>query len=307
MIGFILRRLAVTAPLVVAVLVGTFLLVRLAPGDPLSGERNLPPEIRRALEQYYGLDQSLDRQLLHYLNRVARGDLGPSYRYRDRTVNQVIREGLPVSAQLGLLAYAVALVLGLLAGVMSATRPSSLRAKLILSFATLGISVPSFVSGPILILIFSFVFYLLPPAGWGEWRHLVLPVVTLSGVYVAYIAKLVKSGLSEVMQADFIRTVRSAGVPENRVLWKFGLRSAILPAVTFSGPAIAFLVTGTVVVEQIFAIPGLGHFFVEAATNRDYTLLTGIAIFVSAAVMLMNLVVDVAAAVIDPRVRIRTG
>lgn len=304
MTAFVLRRLFAALPLVLLVLVGSFLLVRLAPGDPLNGERDLPPQVRMSLEKHYGLDQRWHRQLWHYLEGVARGDLGPSYRFRDRTVNQIIRQGLPVSAGLGLLAYAIALLLGLALGLLGADGRRRWLGRVSMILAMLGISIPNFVLGPLLVLVFSFTLYWLPPAGWGSWRHIVLPALTLSSVYVAYIARLTRGSLSEAMQADFIRTARSLGSPETRLLMKFGLRNALLPVITFSGPAVAFLITGTVVVEKIFAVPGLGNFFVQAATNRDYTLLLGIVLFVSVTLILMNLIVDLIYAVVDPRIRL---
>lgn len=303
MISYILGRITVAIPLIFAVAVGTYALVRLAPGDPLRSERELNPEIRLALRRYYGLDQPVSRQVWRYLRRLAEGDLGPSYKYKDRSVNQVIAAALPVSASLGTLAYAFALLTGLLLGMLSVVSRSKWGSRIAVYLSALGISVPNFVLGPLLILFFSFTLYWLPPAGWGEPRHFVLPVLTLSGVYVAYVARLVRSGLTEAIHTDFIRTARAAGIGERRLLLKWALRNAILPVITFSGPALAFLITGTVVVERIFAIPGLGNFFVEAATNRDYTLLAGIALFVATAVIVMNLLVDVLAAWVDPRIR----
>ncbi len=303
MTAFIFKRLLTALPLLFLVLTTSFLLVRLAPGSPFLKERDLPPETLRSLEDRYGLNQPWSHQFGRYLKGLARGDLGPSYRYRDKSVNQIIREGLPISAELGLLAYGIALVSGLTFGLLSAAAPGAWWSQTSMLLATLGISVPNFVLGPLLALLFGVTLYWLPPAGWGGWRHAILPALTLSGAYAAYIARLTRAGILTAMATDFARTARAVGVGQVRLLLRHVLRNAILPVITFSGPALAFLITGTVVVEKVYAIPGLGNFFVKAAFNRDYTLLMGIVIFVSTSLIVMNLVVDVFYAIVDPRIR----
>lgn len=303
MLRFILARAALTLPLILLIITLTFFLVRLAPGSPLAGERGLPPEIRANLERHYGLDQPWYMQYRNYIRGLLRFDLGPSYKYKDVSVNDLIRSGLPISARLGLLAYLIAVMVGLPLGVLAAVKRQTLADRSLMALALLGISVPNFVLGPLLILIFSLILFWLPPAGWGEPQHIVLPAVTLAAPYIAYIARLTRGGVLEVLQQDHIQTARAKGLHEPQVIWRHALRAGILPVVSFTGPALAFLITGTVVVEKIFAIPGLGNFFVQAAFNRDYTLVLGIVLFVSTALLLLNLLVDIVYAMLDPRIR----
>ncbi len=307
MVGFIARRLLWTIPLVLVIVTLTFWLLRLAPGSPLTQERAMPPEIRAHLERFYGLNRPWYEQYGRYLGRLVRGDLGPSYRYRDVTVNEIIRRGLPVSARVGLLAYGLALGLGIPFGLLAAVRGACWIAHLPLTLAVLALSIPNFVLGPLLMLLFALTWYWLPPAGWGEWRHYVLPVITLSAGYIGIIARLTRNGLKEVLSQEYIRAARAKGLPESRVLLRHAVRLALVPVLSFTGPSLAFLVTGTVVVEQIFALPGLGMFFVQAAFNRDYTVVLGVVVFVSLMLILLNLVVDIAYALVDPRISYGAG
>jgi len=303
MLRFILARAALTLPLILLIITLTFFLVRLAPGSPLASERGVPPEIRANLERYYGLDQPWYVQYRNYLRGLVRFDLGPSYKYKDVTVNDLIRRGLPISAQLGALAYVLALLLGVPFGLIAAAKHGSLTDRSLMGLALLGISIPNFVLGPLLILLFGLILLWLPPAGWGDPAHIILPAVTLAAPYVAYLARLTRGGVLEVLRQEHIQTARAKGLSEQLVLFRHALRAGILPVVSFTGPALAFLITGTVVVERIFAIPGLGDLFVRAAFNRDYTLILGIVLFVSTALLTMNLLVDIAYALLDPRIR----
>lgn len=303
MLRYTLVRLGITIPVIFLVITLSFFLVRLAPGTPLTGERGLPPEIRAHLERHYGLDQPWHVQYWNYLRGLLRLDLGPSYRNQDTSVNDIIARGLPISAQLGLLAYALALLLGLPIGLLAAAKHQSPVDRSLMALALLGMSLPNFVLGPLLILVFSLTFVWLPPAGWGQWSHRLLPTVTLAAPYVAYIARLTRSGVLDILKQDHIQTARAKGLDERLILLRHALRAGLFPLVSFTGPALAFLVTGTVVVERIFAIPGLGNFFVQAAFNRDYTLILGIVLFVCTTLLLLNLVVDIAYALLDPRIR----
>lgn len=302
MLGFVARRLVLTIPLVFVIVTATFALLRLAPGSPLARERAMPPEIRAHLERFYGLDRPWYEQYINYLRGVIRGDLGPSYRYRDVTVNEIISRGLPVSARLGVLAYGIALLVGIPCGILAAVRASSWMAHLPLALAVLALSIPNFVLGPLLVLVFALTWYWLPPAGWGEWRHYVLPVITLSSGYIGIIARLTRNGLREILSQEYIRAAYAKGVPESEIILTHALRPALVPVLSFTGPSLAFLVTGTVVVEQIFALPGLGSFFVQAAFHRDYTVVLGVVLFISLVLILLNLLVDVAYALLDPRI-----
>lgn len=303
MLRFILARAALTVPLIFIIITLSFFLVRLAPGSPWASERGLPPEIHANLERHYGLDQPWYIQYKNYLHGLLRFDLGPSYKYKDVTVNELIRRGLPISAQLGLLAYALALLLGVPLGLIAAAKRDSLTDRSLMGLALLGISIPSFVLGPLLILLFSLTFFWLPPMGWGDLKHVILPSVALAAPYVAYLARLTRAGMLDVLRQEYIQTARAKGLTEHSVLFRHALRMGILPVVSFTGPALAFLITGTVVVERVFAVPGLGNFFVQAAFNRDYTLILGIVLFVSAALLVMNLLVDITYALLDPRIR----
>lgn len=302
MARFVARRLVLTIPLVFLIVTLTFALLRLAPGNPLARERAMPPEIRAHLERFYGLNRPWYEQYINYLRGLLRGDLGPSYRYREVTVNEIIGRGLPVSARIGVLAYGVALLVGIPCGVLAAVRASSWMAQLPLALTVLLLSIPNFVLGPLLVLLLALTWYWLPPAGWGEGRHYILPVMTLSAGYIGLIARLTRNGLKEVLSQEYIRTAYAKGVSESTVILKHALRPALVPVLSLTGPSLAFLVTGTVVVEQVFALPGLGTFFVQAAFNRDYTVVLGVVLFVSVSLIFLNLLVDIAYAIVDPRI-----
>ena len=316
-------------PLVLLVLTITFFMVSLAPGSPFSKERKLPPEIEANLNAKYGFDQSRWKQYTRFMGRILgftydtetksyswrpSPDFGDSTKYRDRRVNDIILEALPVSIVLGLTAYLIALALGLTTGVLSSLKPNSLLDYTTMSSAMMGVSIPNFVLGPLLVIVFSLTIYWFPPARmeWAvEWGYvriptlktMVLPALTLAALYVAYIARMTRSGMLETLRQDYIRTARAKGLSERRVVLGHALRGGLLPVVSFTGPALAFLISGTIVVETIFSVPGLGRYFIDAANNRDHFLLLGITAFVAVSLMIFNLLVDIAYAWIDPRIR----
>jgi oligopeptide transport system permease protein len=299
---FVLRRVAISIPVIFLVATTTFFIMRLAPGGPFMSEKAIPPEILANLQAKYGLDQPLWVQYGRYLHSLLRLDLGPSYKYPERTVNQIIASGFPVSLELGLAALIFALLLGIPAGVVSAVKHRSFVDHLTMGVVLLGISVPTFVLGPLLILVFSLTLFWYPPGLWGTARQMVLPAVTLGMAYAVYIARLTRAGMLEVLQQDYIRTARAKGLGELRILWKHALNGSMLPVVSFLGPAIADLVTGSIVVEKVFAIPGLGRFFVDSAFSRDYTVVMGTVLFYAVLLILANMVVDVFYQLMDPRI-----
>lgn len=294
-------------PTLLLVIVLAFLMVHAAPGGPFDRERVLPPETREALEAAYNLDEPLHRQLLAYLSQLARGDLGPSYRYRDHTVGELIANAFPVSLKLGAMAMLLAVVVGVTAGSLAALRRNTLLDRALMGFAMTGISIPVFVVAPVLVLLLAVKLQWLP-AGWsgneGMGKYL-LPVIVLALPQIAYIARLTRASMIDVLASDFIRTARAQGLGTSAVVRYHALKPAMLPVLSYMGPAVAAILSGSVVVEEIFGIPGLGNFFVRGALNRDYTLVLGIVIFYAALVVLLNLVVDLLYGVIDPRIRRR--
>lgn len=301
---FILRRLLVIGPMLLVVVSLTWGLIRMAPGNFYSGEKKLPPAIEKNIREKYGLDRPWYVQYGRMLGNTVRGDFGESLKYPGTSVNSILASTLPVSATLGILAYLLALVVGITAGTIAALRQNSRADYASMAAAMVGISMPNFVLGPTLVLLFALTWYWLPPARWdGFSRHLILPVLTLSAVYMAYIARLTRSGMLEVLRSNYIRTARAKGLSERDVVVRHAVRGGLLPVVSYSGPALAFLISGTVVVERIFALPGLGNYFINANLNRDEPLIIGIVAFMSIAVLLFNLLVDVAYAFFDPRIR----
>ncbi|MSO18969.1 MAG: ABC transporter permease subunit [Acidobacteria bacterium] len=302
MIKFILRRCLISIPVMFLVASTTFFIMRFAPGGPFVSERAIPPAIQASLQAKYGLNQPLLVQYGKYLYNLAHFDLGPSYKYPDRTVNEIIATAFPVSLQLGLAALCFALLLGLPAGVLAAVKQGRAADHLTMGLILFGVSVPTFVMGPLLVFVFSLTLYWLPPALWGSWDQMILPGVTLGLPYSVYIARLTRSELIDVLKQDYIRTARAKGVSEFRILWKHARNSTLMPVVSFLGPALADLVTGSIVVEKVFAIPGLGRYFVESAFSRDYTTVLGTVVFYAGLLIAANLVVDVAYKFLDPRI-----
>ena len=305
MFQFILKRLIILVPMVLIVVSLTWGLIRLAPGNFYTGEKRLPPAIEKNIRAKYGLDKPWYVQYGRMIGNVLRGDFGDSLTYPGQSVNSILARTLPVSATLGILAYLLALMVGLTAGTTAALNQNSKGDYISMALAMLGISLPNFVLGPLLVLIFSLTLYWLPPARWGTFPsvNIILPVLTLSAIYMAYIARLTRSGMLEVLRADYVRTARAKGLSEPEVVRRHVFRGGVLPVVSYTGPALAFLVTGTVVVERIFALPGLGNYFLNANFARDEPLIIGIVAFISILILVFNLLVDIAYGFIDPRIR----
>ena len=303
MLSFIIRRLLIIIPMALIVVTLTWGLIRIAPGNFYSGEKKLPPAVEANIRKKYGLDKPWYTQYGMMMSNIARGDFGDSLKYQGQSVNEIIWRHLPYSATLGILGYLLALLLGLTAGTVASVRQNSSFDYGSMGLAMLGLSVPNFVLGPLFVLVFSFWFYLLPPARWGGLTSLILPVCTLSGIYAAYIARLTRAGMLEVMRSDYIRTARAKGLSDWSVLLRHAIRGGLIPVVSFTGPALATLLAGTVVVEKVFAIPGLGNVFIQAVFNRDEPLILGVVAFLSIMIMVFNLIVDVTYGFLDPRIR----
>jgi oligopeptide transport system permease protein len=301
---FALNRLLQAIPVLLIVISATFLLVHSAPGGPFSAEKNVPPEVIKALEAQYNLDQPLWQQYINYLGDVVQGVFGPSFKYSGRTVNELIAAGLPATAELALYAMLVALVIGISAGVTAAMRPNTVQDYLPMSAAMLGICMPSFLLGPLLVLVFGIHLEWLPVSGWGDMPgDKIMPAITLGTGYAAYIARLSRGGMLEVLSQDYIRTARAKGLSEPVIIFKHAMRGGLIPVVAFLGPAFAGLLGGSFVVETIFQIPGLGRFYVQAAFNRDYTMILGMTIFFATLIILFNLLSDMLAIWLDPKLR----
>lgn len=305
MLRYTLRRLAGAIPTLFIIVTLTFFMIRLAPGGPFDLERPIDPLILLNLQKAYNLDAPLWEQYLRYLGNLLRGDLGPSFARRDFTVNDLFASGLPVSIFLGSMALLVAAVLGILLGTIAALRQNSWLDYTIVALATFGITTPNFVVAPLLSLFFGVILGILPAGGWSGANpaYWILPIVTLALPQVAVIARLVRGATIEALRANHVRTARAYGLPTRIVVGKHALRAAILPAVSYLGPTAAALMTGSVVVETIFGIPGIGRYFVQGALGRDYTLVMGTVVVIAVFVVLFNLLVDLAYALLDPRVR----
>jgi oligopeptide transport system permease protein len=302
--AYVVRRVLLMIPTLWAIATLTFFMMRLAPGGPFMAERDIPGPALEQLRRTYGLDRPLHEQYLRFLGNAVRGDFGPSYRYNGRPVAEIIGEGFRVSAELGGWALLIAVLIGVPIGVVAALRQNSAADVGVMAAALAGVSVPNFVLGPLLVLTLSLGLFVVPPALWEGPQSRVLPVLTLATAYVAYVARLTRAGMLEVLRQDFIRTARAKGLPERVVVFKHGLRLGILPVVSYIGPAAARIVMGSIVVESIFAIPGLGRTLVQGAFNRDYTLVLGTVLFYAAFLMVLNLLVDLAYTRLDPRVEL---
>lgn len=302
MTRYILRRILAIIPTLWVIATLTFFLIRVAPGGPFDTDKQIPEEILRNIEAKYHLDEPLVSQYLRYLGMLAQGDLGPSYRYLNRSVNEIIFDTFPVSAQVGLLGLLYALFIGVMAGLLAASKPNSMRDYVPMLLSMFGVCLPSFVIGPVLMLVFGVKLDWFNVSGWEEPKDMVLPALTLGTMYAAYFARLTRGGILDIVRQDFIRTAHAKGIPGWLVMIRHTLKGGFLPALTFLGPATAAMLTGSLVVETVFNIPGLGRFFVQSALNRDYTLVMGCVLFVAFLITVMNLVVDIAHAYMDPRV-----
>jgi oligopeptide transport system permease protein len=304
-IAFVVRRLLALVFTLWIVFTVSFLLMRAVPGGPYSGERNLPPEIEENIKQRYRLDLPLHEQYLYELGNVARLDFGLSLRLLDFDVNRIIAQGLPISAALGILALSFAVTLGLSAGIISALYRGSLADWLLMSLATIGIALPSFVIAGLAIMLFVFIIPIFPAAGWGSLRQLILPAICLGTLYAAEIARISRTGMLDALSQDYVRTARAKGLSQLSVALRHALPGAMLPVVSFLGPAVAGILTGSVVIERIFAIPGLGWHFVQAALQRDYTLAMGLVLLYTLLLYTMNFLVDLSYGILDPRVELK--
>jgi oligopeptide transport system permease protein len=304
MTTFVLRRVLLFVPTLWAIATLTFFMMRLAPGGPFMSEREIPKAVKEQLLHQYGLDQPLGIQYAHFLSNAARLDFGPSYKFPTRQVREIIAEAFPVSLELGAWALLFAILIGVPIGVIAALKQNTGADAAAMGLALAGVSIPNFVLGPVLVLGLSLTLFLFPPALWQGPQSRVLPVLTLSTAYVAYIARLTRAGMLEVLRQDFVRTARAKGLPEHAVVVKHALKLGIMPVVSYLGPAAARIIMGSIVVEKIFAVPGLGRHLVNAAFNRDYTLVLGIVLFYASFLMALNLLVDLAYTRLDPRVEL---
>ena len=303
MVKFIVVRILQAIPTLFLIATLTFFMTRLAPGGPFDSEKNIPAEIKEKLEAHFGLEKPLYEQYFLYLGNLLQGDLGPSFKYMGWEVSELIAKAFPVSAQLGLFSLLIALVLGLPAGVLAALRKNSAYDYCLMTTAMLGICLPTFVMGPLLILLFSSWLGWLPPLGWYSFADMILPSLTLGLFYGAYISRLTRAGMLETLNQDYIRTARAKGASPLRVVLRHAIKGGLLPVVTFLGPAFAGLISGSFIIESIFFIPGLGRFFVTAAFNRDYTMVLGTVLFYACLIIILNLVVDLIQASLDPKSR----
>lgn len=306
MLNFVIRRFLVAIPTLFILIALAFCLIRLAPGGPFDSEKQLSPEIEANLRQAYHLDEPLYRQFTRYLGNLAQGDFGPSFQYRDFSVTELIATGFPVSLRLGGLAMALAFLFGVFAGTVAALRQNTVIDYSVMTVAMTGISIPSFVMAPILILAFAVHLGWLPAGGLGDggYKNLVLPVIALALPQIAYIARLTRGSMIEILRSPYIRTARAQGLPEHTIIIRHALKPALLPVVSYLGPATAGIITGSVVIEQIFGVPGLGRYFVQGALNRDYTLVMGVVVFYGVLIITFNFFVDVIYRWLDPRLKI---
>lgn len=307
MLGYSLRRLFGAIPTLLLLVAFAFFMIRAAPGGPFDTERQLLPEIEANLRAAYHLDEPLHRQFGRYLLGLARFDFGPSFQYRDYTVTELIMTGFPVSLTLGGAAMIVALLFGVTAGCVAALRQNSVVDHGVMALSMTGISIPNFVMAPLLVLVFAVYLRWLPAGGLGQGspRNLVLPVIALALPQIAYLSRLTRGSMIEVLRSAFIRTAKAQGLSEWQIVLRHALKPTLLPVVSYLGPATAGVITGSVVIEQIFSVPGLGRFFVTGALNRDYTLVMGVVVFYGVLIIVFNFLVDLAYAWLDPKVKLR--
>lgn len=305
MLRYSLNRLFGAIPTLLILIALAFFMIRVAPGGPFDSERALLPEIEANLRAAYNLDEPLPQQFLRYLGGLVRGDFGPSFQYRDFTVTELIATGFPVSLRLGGMAMLIALLVGVSAGSFAAWRQNSAFDHSVMAVSMTGISIPNFVMAPLLILFFAVYLGWLPAGGLGDgsFRNMILPVISLALPQIAYVARLTRGSMIEVLRSNFIRTARAQGLSTMTIVLRHALKPALLPVVSYLGPATAAVITGSVVIEQIFGVPGLGRFFVQGALNRDYTLVMGVVVFYGTLIIVFNFLVDIAYAWLDPKVK----
>lgn len=303
MLGYVIRRIFWLVPVLFSVALITFLLMHKVPGGPFDQETSRSPQAAENLKRKYGLDDPLPEQFVKYLVNLVRGDLGISFQFQDRSVTSIIGQGLKVTAALGGLAFLYAVTIGITLGILAALKRNGPLDYGSLLFATLGASTPSFVLAIILVSVFAVQFHVLPVLGWGSWKQAILPMITLGSLPAAYIARITRASMLEVMQQDFIRTARAKGLRERVVVLRHIVKNALIPVLTLLGPLSAGLVTGSFIIEQFFAIPGVGRNFVSAVFARDYGMIMGVTLFYAFVVAVANLIVDILYGVVDPRIR----
>ncbi len=304
MVHYIIKRIFSLIIVLFVVITVTFALMHSIPGGPFTSERNLPPAVMKNIEERYHLNDPLWVQYADYLKNIIKGDLGPSFKYEARTVNEIIAESFPVSAQLGTIAILLSVAIGVPVGIISALRQNQWPDYLAMFLGTIGISVPNFIISTILIYIFALKLDLLPAAMWGEPEYMILPAVSLAGFPTAFIARLMRSSMLEVLSQDYIKTAKAKGLSSLQIICRHALKNALIPVVTYLGPLIAAVFTGSFVIESIFAIPGLGRHFVTSIYNRDYTVILGITVFYSTLLIVLNFLVDMAYVLLDPRIKL---
>ena len=305
MFTFISKRILEAIPTLLILITVSFFLMHSAPGSPFSSERTLPPEVLANINAKYHLDEPVINQYFYYLGGLLQGDLGPSFRYKDFTINELIAQSFPVSAEIGIWSFLVALTIGVGCGIIAALRQNSWMDYSVMGFANLGIVLPNFVLAPLYILFFSIYNHWLPPGGWngGAWPYLVMPVIAMSTSYIAQIARITRGSMIETMHSNFIRTARAKGLPQYRIILQHALRPAMLPVISYLGTAFVGIVTGSVIVDVYFGTGGIGQHFINGALNRDYSMVMGVTILVGTLTILFNAIVDVLYAVIDPKIR----
>lgn len=305
MLKFIAKRIFEAIPTMLVLITISFFLMRYAPGNPFSSERPLPPEVMANINAKYGLDKPVSEQYLTYLTNIVQGDFGPSFKYKDYTVNELIASALPVSVKIGLAAFVFTVIMGVTVGTIAALKQNTWIDYTIMSTAMLGVVMPSFVLAPVLIYIFAIQFSLFPAGGWqdGGFEYMALPVLGMSLLYVATFARITRGSMIETLNSNFIRTARAKGLSYGYIVVKHALKPALLPVVSYMGPAFVGIITGSVVIETIFGLPGIGKLFVNAAFNRDYSLVMGVTILIGFLFILFNAIVDILLAYIDPEIR----
>jgi oligopeptide transport system permease protein len=307
LLQYTLNRLIAMLLVLWIITTATFVLMHAIPGGPFTAEKNLPASVLRNINERYHLNDPLWKQYTSYLSNVVRGDFGPSFKYEDRTVNDIIAEGFPVSAELGTAAVAIAILLGIPAGIIAALRQNRWPDYLAMFGSTIGISVPNFILATLFIYVFALHFRLFPVAMWDGPEYAVLPSLALAAFPTAFVARLMRSSMLEVMSQDFIRTARAKGLPGYLVIWRHAMKNAVMPVIPYLGPLVAAIFTGSFVIESIFAIPGLGRYFVTSIYNRDYTVILGVTVFYSTLLVSLNFLVDIAYAWLDPRIKLGSG
>lgn len=309
MIYFIFKRVLIAIPVMFVIIAMAFFMMRLAPGGPFTSDRKLPPEIEANMLAAYDLDKPVYVQFYRYVNNILHGDFGPSYKYKDFTVNELIARGAPVSIRIGLIAIILAFTIGVTLGTIAALNQNSPIDYTVMGFAMTGITVPPFVVAPLLTLFFGVYWKMLPVAGWndGAWQNMLLPVIALALPYIAAIARLTRGGMIEVLRSNYVRTARAKGLSEFVVVRRHAMRAGLMPLVSYIAPATAGIVSGSIVIEQIFNLPGIGRYFVNGALNRDYSLVMGVIILYASLIIFLNIIADVIYGVLDPKVKMGRG